>query len=82
MKKAILLIYILLSGTVIFAQVDSLAAYEAGKGVADVAMDALGAPTPLKLIIHTVATGLFVYIWGRTHRKKKAAKAASENLKG
>lgn len=74
MKKTLLTAYLLLSIVAMYGQVDSLASYELGKQGSEFLMDYLGAPTPVKLAVHTIATAIFTFLWVKGHAKRKANK--------
>jgi hypothetical protein len=74
MRKIVFLFCLIFIGTVItaVAQVpDSTAAFELGKASADLLMDTIGVPTPLKLLIHSIVISAITW-WGirRADRKK------------
>ncbi len=78
MKKILLILYILISGSTLFAQVDSLEAWETGKAIAEGVQETAGVPKEVIAATTTIAAVIFGWIWRRSHKRKKAKKAEKQ----
>lgn len=72
-KQNLILIAMLSLSAFCYAQPDSTAIHNAAAGVSEIVMTELGAPTPIKLLVHTVADFIvfWAFQWVRNRKKKK-----------